>query len=253
MFHDLSRWCRRSVVSSWSSRATARTAIHVMRVVRQAALVATALTAIVVVLPTPAAAQVYNYPAMQLPRASVRDYTAAVAGGAGTTAVFQWREGWTTSRHLQLDVGLADRKGRENLLLLVGGSVAQELARAAGEQPLDVLLSAGAGAAFGSGTTLVRFPVGVSVGHTFEFEYDMALTPFVHPRASLDLCSSCGRSGTGSRSEVTLNFDVGVNYQVNRQFALRLAAAFTGSDMPGADDTFAIGFNWIPAPLTRQP
>jgi hypothetical protein len=95
--------------------------------------------------------------------------------------------------------------------------------------------------------------VGVSVGHTFAYEYDMALTPFVHPRASLDLCSSCGRSGTGSRSEVTLNVDVGVNYQVNRQFALRLAAAFTGSDMPGADDTFAIGFNWIPAPLMRQP
>ena len=42
MLHDLSRWCRRSVVASLSSRATAGPETLVMRVVRQAALVASA-------------------------------------------------------------------------------------------------------------------------------------------------------------------------------------------------------------------
>ena len=36
-------------------------------------------------------AQAANYPSMQVPTASTRDYTAAVSSGAGTTALFQWR------------------------------------------------------------------------------------------------------------------------------------------------------------------
>jgi hypothetical protein len=196
-------------------------------------------------------AQAANYPSMQLPTASTRDYTAAVSSGAGTTALFQWREGWAPRRHWQLDGGLIDRKGSDNLSLFVGGGIGQELARASGDQPLDLLFTAGAGAAFGGGSTVVRVPVGVSIGHTFDLEQGVALTPFVHPRASLDVASAGGRDG-GSRSEVSLTFDLGVNLQVNRQFAVRAAAAFTGSELAGAQDSFAIGFNWTPAPLARR-
>ncbi len=199
---------------------------------------------------TGADAQAFNYPSMQLPQASTRDYTAALSGGAGSTALFQWREGWGVNRHLQLDLGLADRKGDDNLLLIVGGAFGQELVRASGDQPLDLLLSAGAGASFGSGVSLIRLPMGVSIGHTFALEQGMSLTPYLHPRASLDLCSSCGGRRNG-RSEVSLNFDLGVNYQVNREFALRVAGSFSGSDLFGSEDTFAIGFNWTPRPLVR--
>jgi len=196
-------------------------------------------------------AQASNYPSMQVPTASTRDYTAAVSSGAGTTALFQWREGWAPRKHWQLDAGLIDRKGSDNLSLFVGGGIGQEIARAKGDQPLDLLFTAGAGAAFGGGYTLVRIPVGVSIGHTFDLEQGMAITPYVHPRASLDLASSGGRDG-GSQSEVSLNFDLGVNFQVNSQFSVRAAAAFTGSELAGAQDTFAIGFNWTPAPLSRR-
>ena len=34
--------------------------------------------------------------------------------------------------------------------------------------------------------------------------------------------------------------------------AVRAAAAFTGSELAGAQDTFAIGFNWTPASLSRR-
>jgi hypothetical protein len=196
-------------------------------------------------------AQASNYPSMQVPTASTRDYAAAVSSGAGTTALFQWREGWAPRRHWQLDAGLIDRKGSDNLSLFVGAGIGQELANASGDQPLDLLFTAGAGAAFGGGSTVVRLPVGVSIGHTFDLEQGVALTPFVHPRASLDVASGKGGDG-GSRSEVSLNFDLGVNLQVNRQFAVRAAAAFTGSELAGAQDSFAIGFNWTPAPLVRR-
>ncbi len=195
-------------------------------------------------------AQAFNYPSMQLPQTSTRDYTAAISGGDGTTALFQWREGWKPGRHLQLDLGLADRKGSDNLLLFVGGSFGQELVRATGDQPLDLLLSAGVGTAFGSGVSLVRVPVGVSIGHTFELDQGMSLTPYLHPRASLDLCSTCGPRRNG-RSELSLNFDLGANFQVNREFALRVAGSFSGSDLVGTQDSFAIGFNWTPQPLVR--
>jgi len=196
-------------------------------------------------------AQASNYPSMQVPTASTRDYTAAVSSGAGTTALFQWREGWAPRRHWQLDAGLIDRKGSDNLSLFVGAGIGQELANASGDQPLDLLFTAGAGAAFGGGSTVVRLPVGVSIGHTFDLEQGVALTPFVHPRASLDVASG-KRGDGGSRSEVSLNFDLGVNLQVNRQFAVRAAAAFTGSELAGAQDSFAIGFNWTPAQLARR-
>ncbi len=196
-------------------------------------------------------AQASNYPSMQVPTASTRDYTAAVSSGAGTTALFQWREGWAPGKHWQLDAGLIDRKGSDNLSLFVGGGLGQEITRAKGDQPLDLLFTAGAGAAFGGGYTLVRIPVGLSIGHTFDLEQGMAVTPYVHPRASLDLASGGGRRG-GSQSEVSLNFDLGVNFQVNSQFSVRAAAAFTGSELAGAQDTFAIGFNWSPAPLSRR-
>lgn len=198
-----------------------------------------------------AEAQASNYPSLQVPTASTRDYTAAVSSGAGTMALFQWREGWAPRRHWQLDAGLIDRKGSDNLSLFVGGGIGQELAHARGDQPLDVLFTAGAGAAFGGGSTVVRLPVGVSIGHTFDLEQGMALTPFVHPRVSLDVASGGGRDG-GSQSAVSLNFDLGLNLQVNRQFAVRAAAAFTGSELAGAQDSFAVGFNWTPAPLARR-
>lgn len=196
-------------------------------------------------------AQAFHYPALQLPTVSTRDYTTAVASGAGTTVLFQWREGLSSRRHWQLDAGVADRTGSESLTLFVGGGMAQALTSATAAQPLDVLLTGAAGVSFGGGSTLLRVPVGVSVGHTFALEQGMALTPFVHPRASLDVCGTCGANG-GGNSEVSLNFDLGVNFQVNRQFAVRASGGFSGSDLAGGQDTFAVGFTWTPAALARR-
>jgi hypothetical protein len=202
-------------------------------------------------LRAPLGAQAFNYPAMQTPRASERDYTAGIVGGAGTTFLFQWREGAGRGLHWQLDAGFADPKGRIDPLLFVGGGLGKELTRATADQPLDVLLTAGVGAALGGNATTFRVPLGASVGHTFELEDGMSITPFVHPRLSFDACGRC-RYDDDSQFTLSANFDVGAHWQVNRRFGVRVAASFSGSDVVGTDETLAIGFHWTPAGLTRR-
>lgn len=211
-------------------------------------LLAVALVTLAVGAPAIGEAQAFNYPSLQTPQASTRDYTAALVGGAGTTLLFQWREGASRGMHWQLDAGLADPKGPADPLLFVGGGLGKELTRATAEQPLDVMLTAGAGAAFGGNNTLLRIPVGVSVGHRFELDQGMAITPYVHPRASIDVCSRCGFDRDG-RSTISLNFDAGAFWQVNRSFGIVTAASFSGSDAFADDDTFAVGVRWTPAAL----
>lgn len=204
-----------------------------------------------VAAPSAVEAQAYNYPSLQTPRASTRDYTAGIVGGAGTTFLFQWREGLSNTLHWQLDAGFADPEGGVDPLLFVGGSLGKELTRARTDQPLDVLFTAGVGAAFGGNATVFRVPLGVSVGHTFELDQGMSLTPYVHPRLSVDACGSCGRENE-SRTNLSANFDIGGHWQVNRQFGVRVSASFSGSDLVGTDESVAIGFNWKPAGLARR-
>lgn len=199
-----------------------------------------------------AAAQAYTYPSMQLPTVSNRDFTGALSVAKGTVAVFQWREGINDDMHFSLDAGLGDPEGRNNdLVVFGGGGLGFRLLRATGDQPLDVLLTGGAGLAVGAGQTVVRLPVGASAGHRFELEGNMALTPYAHPRISIDRCFSCNGS-TRNSTEVSLNFDIGVNFEVTPRFALRAAASFSGSDVVSRNDTFAFGINWIPVPLTSR-
>jgi len=218
---------------------------------RMAIAVAAVTVGLVVVAPRALDAQAYNYPSMQTPRASTRDYTAAIVGGGGSTFLFQWREGLSKSLHWQLDAGFADPEGGVDPLLFVGGSLGKELLHAREDQPLDVLFTAGAGAAFGGNATAFRLPVGVSVGHTFDLDQGMTVTPFVHPRLSVDACGRCG-SNNSSRTNLSANFDIGGHWQVNRQFSVRASASFSGSDLVGTDETVAVGFSWTPAGLARR-
>lgn len=197
-------------------------------------------------------AQAYSYPSFQLPTVSNRDYTAGVAASKGTVAFFQWREGINKDMHFSLDAGLGDPEGRDNNLIVFGGAtIGAQLLRATTDQPLDLLLTGGAGVALGAGQTTLRLPVGVSMGHRFPFEGGLALTPYVHPRVSLDVCSSC-TAKNNNNSELSLNFDMGVNFEVSPKFAIRMAGSFSGSDLVGRNDSFAVGISWIPAPLSGK-
>jgi hypothetical protein len=200
---------------------------------------------------SPLAAQAYNYPSLQTPRIVDREYNfaAASAGNAGTSLLFQWREGLNEDWQFSLEGGLASPKGLDTRLLL-GGALAWQWLRAGADLPLDIALTGGAGLSSGNGSSAVRIPLGAVVGHTFKLDNGNELTPFVHPRLSIDTCSS-GSFCSGSSSKLDVDVDVGVNYEITPQVAVRLAGLLGGATYVGA--TNAIGFSvaWTPKGLKK--
>jgi hypothetical protein len=188
-----------------------------------------------------ARAQAWNYPAFQQPRVVSREFNFALAyGGDGGTDVFaQWREGLDARNQLELEGGfISPRYG--NARGLIGGSYAYQIATATQELPLDLLFTAGLYDSFGDGN-FFRLPVGVSAGHTFPLEGGVAITPYIHPRLSLDASGCCDKIG--------LEFDLGANFQLTQQFAVRISGTFGGSDVGANDAGFGIGLAWTPKGL----
>jgi hypothetical protein len=204
--------------------------------------------------PARAQAQAWAYPSFQPPRVTAREFNFAVAdaGRAGTSLIFQWREGLTSRTQLGLDVGFADPDGEGNGKLLLGGTIAGALTEASAELPLDFLLTGGVNFAVGDGSDLVRIPFGVSIGHRFPLEEGFAITPYVHPRISLDFCTDCsGPDGDDSETDLGIDFDLGANFEVTRNLAFRLSVMFGGSDSLGDHDGFGISLAWTPSALNR--
>jgi len=211
----------------------------------------------------PAAAQSYNAPALQLPVLADREYNfvASSGGRAGTALLFQWREGVAPNWQITAEAGLAAPQGPNvDTRILIGASAALQVARAGADFPFDVALTGGAGFSTGNADktytgshaadgTVVRIPIGASVGHTFELEQGYFLTPFVHPRISLDRCSSC-KAGD-SDSKVNVDVDVGVSLQMTNQVAVRVAGLIGGTDYLGATNAIALSVAWTPKGLKK--
>jgi hypothetical protein len=214
--------------------------------IRSAAAVLAATVALSAAAATPAAAQAWFYPSFQIPRTVDRDYTFGLIANDGAGAVFQWREGIGAGAQLSLDAGLADASGVTQLF--VGGQYAYQLTGATSEQPLDVLLTAGLGLGVGDGPEVIRIPVGVSLGHRFPLEGGLAITPYVHPRLSLDVVTGTG--GNRGSNHLTLDFDLGGSLEVTRQLAIRASVLVSGAEL-GNSAAFGLGLTFTPPPLRR--
>ena len=206
----------------------------------------------VVAAPVTAGAQAWAYPSFQPPRVMDREFNFGIAdaGRAGTSLVFQWREGLSARSQLSLDAGFADPDGDSNGKFLLGGQYAQLLNQASSEVPVDFLLTAGLNFAVGEGSDLFRIPLGVSVGHRFPLEDGFAITPYVHPRISFDSCTECGDNGD-SRNDLGIDFDLGVNFEVTRQISFRVSGVFGGSDTFSSSDGFGLSLAWTPVGLSK--
>lgn len=211
-------------------------------------LLAAAFSASALLSATQVDAQAWAYPAFQPPRVIVREYNFGIADadrGGGASFVFQWREQSGPATQFSFDIGLADTESRNSDLLLFGGvGLGHRLGNATDEVPIDFLLTAGIYLGIGD-ITLFRIPVGVSIGHTFDMGGGMALTPYLHPRLTIDVCNDCGGSDIG------LIFDLGANFQLSRSVAIRGAAMFTGDDTIGGEG-FGISLAWTPPSLARR-
>jgi hypothetical protein len=203
-------------------------------------------------VPTAAGAQAWAYPAFQPPRVINREFNFGVAdaGHAGTSLVFQWREGLSPRSQLSFDLGFADPDGEGNGKLLLGGQFAGLLTQQSAEMPLDVLGTVGLNMAIGDGGNLVRIPFGVSIGHRFPLDQGFAITPYIHPRVSLDVCSDCGKDDD-NETDLGVDFDLGASFEVTRQLSFRVSALFGGSDTFGDSDGFGISLAWSPPALSK--
>jgi hypothetical protein len=193
-------------------------------------------------------AQAWAYPSFQPPRVIVREYNFGIADAgrsAGPSIVFQWREQSGPKSQFSFDLGLADTEGRDSDIILFGGvGLAHRLGNATDEVPLDFVLTVGLYLAIWD-DALFRLPLGVSLGHRFDMGGGMALTPYVHPRLSIDVCNDCGGSDIG------LVFDLGADFQLSRSVAIRGAAVFAGDDTFGGEG-FGVSLAWTPPSLARR-
>src|SRR5215216_2056557 len=127
---------RKSVRASLSAGLSSRTAT-IGRVAARLAFAAL-LTA-----PVAAGAQAWAYPSFQPPRVMNREFNFGIAdaGDAGTSLMFQWREGLSPRTQLSFDAGFADPDGEGNGKVLLGGQFAGMLTEASADMPLDFLLT----------------------------------------------------------------------------------------------------------------
>ncbi len=94
---------------------------------------------------------------------------------------------------------------------------------------------------------MVRIPFGAAVGHTFTCGNDMQLTPFMHPRLSIDHCGGCG----GVTTKLDVDVDIGVNYEITPQVGFVSRGLLGRTSYVGS--TNAIGFSvaWTPKGLKK--
>lgn len=214
---------------------------------RKSSIVAALVAGVAVVtLAGTAGAQAWHYPAFQPPTISTREFTFAVSGGGdyGTAGVAQWREGIGPNTHLAFDLGFDSPTGNSTLFML-GGGIGQRLMRATHETPIDVILTAGLYGAFSSDISYIRIPVGVSAGHRFPLQGGMSITPYIAPRLSIDACASACR---GRGTDLDVNFDVGLDWELNPVLSLRgaMTVGSVGSDIFGSQTSFGIGLAFRP-------
>lgn len=230
--------------------------MHDLATVRRAAtaLITAALTAAgLVTLATPAQAQAWAYPSFQQSHVVDREFNFAVAtaDNGGTSFLAQWREGVVPGKQqFSVDAGLATVSG--DVIGFFGGTYAVQFISETAQQPLELLGALGANVAFGSGGTLFRVPVSVSLGHRFPLQGDLAITPYVHPDLALAVCSDCGARGRGD-ANVDIGIGFGVNFEVTRQVALRLDSSFGSSSFGSSDATVGFGVAWSPMGLRKPP
>jgi hypothetical protein len=209
-----------------------------MKFVLRASLAAALLLAGTVV---PADAQ-RTYPSFQPSRVADREYNfALVSATRSTSVIFQWREATTARTQLSFDGGFADFEVG-NVALLLGGQYARTVARATPDMPLDLLFTAGVFTMLGNDQVRIGVPAGLSVGHRFLIDGTaMAITPYVHPRISLEMCS--GDPCINDRLDLAISFDLGGSLELTRQLGFRLSAKLGGAE--------ALGFSGVWTPGAR--
>ena len=173
--------------------------------------------------PAVARAQAWEYPEFQPPEVAVREFQGAIAGASdyGTSFFGQWREGIGSKTHLQFEFGLSTPSNADTRVNF-GATINQSVLRSSQSTPIDILLTGGAFASLAGDFSILRIPLGAVVGHRFPMSNGMAITPYIHPRLSIDFClSSCSPPELDDR--VNIDFDLGGSLDLSKTMSIRAA------------------------------
>lgn len=129
-----------------------------------------------------------------------------------------------------LRVGLLDADDASDLVL--GGRFRTRLVTHSEDFPLDGALTVGVGAVFFDGGTVLRTPIGLSLGRRIDSKSSgLSFVPYLHPVL-------VPRFSDGD-SEVELALGLGLDLRLTRRFDLRVAGSV--GDLEG----FSVTFAWV--------
>ena len=198
--------------------------------------------------PSALLAQAWAYPSFQAPRIANREFNAGVvrAGASGTTLLFQWREEAGATNQFSVDAGFVNNPSIRNVgsLLFGGAQYARIVATAGAGTPLDLLFTLGGYITVGD-LSLLRVPVGLSVGRRLPLGGDVSLTPYAHPRFSIDVARSAGFP-----SHLSVDVDFGANLDVSKSFSVRASTLLTASTW--FQNALGVSVAWRPPGLEKR-
>ncbi len=129
-----------------------------------------------------------------------------------------------------LRVGFLDRDDGADLVL--GGRFRTRLVTHSEDFPLDAALTVGLGAAFFEGNTVLRTPIGLSLGRRIDSgSSGLSFVPYLQP--------ALVPTFTSDDSELELALGLGLDVRLTRRFDLRVSGGL--GDLEG----FAVSFAWV--------
>jgi hypothetical protein len=128
-----------------------------------------------------------------------------------------------------LRVGLLDADDASDLVL--GGRFRTRLLTHSEDFPLDGALTVGVGAVFFDGGTVLRTPIGLSLGRRIDSSSGLSFVPYLQPVLVPRF--------SDEDSEVELALGLGLDVRLTRRFDLRVAGSV--GDLEG----FSVTFAWV--------
>ncbi len=205
------------------------------------------------VVPAALGAQAWAYPSFQPPRVMNREFNFGVAdaGDAGTSLIFQWREGLSTSQPARARCRIRRSRRKGERQAGAGGPVRLPVHAGNAEMPLDFL---------GHGGRWLRVRRRRQPGAHPVRGLDRSSLPArprvrdhsVHSPTRVDrhLQRLRRRQRQRNRSRHRLRH-LGANFEVTKQLSFRVSVLFGGSDTFGDSDGFGLSLAWSPPQLSK--
>jgi hypothetical protein len=196
-------------------------------------MLASLAVATTLALGAPAAAQETGTPVFSAPYRAFSTHELGLSlsapGGAdlGLEGFYSFASG---RNDFGLRVGFLD--GGDDADLVLGGRFRARLLTHSQDVPLDGALTVGVGAVFYEGSTVLRVPIGLSLGRRIDDRSSgISFVPYLHPVLIPTFSEG--------DDELELALGLGLDIRLTRRFDLRVAGSV--GDLEG----FAVSFAWV--------